>query len=293
MSEKRRQHERKIILLLAAACLVVWLAAAALLAAENREVEAPDAAVRTTLSVKTIRITDGDESFSMQKDKTTWECTSAGAPLNSTEVSVLASSFGDLTADRIIPDGREYFGQFGLDAPAFQIAAGGDAGEKVWNVGDYNPILGQYYVTVDEDDTIYLVPKNQMEKCMKTLLDLVMTPGLESMKSSDILQYEVIEGEESFLSETAENIFFALKNTAYDHCLTYEAGENDLKKYGLDQPDLEIRMTMADNTVLKVKIAEAGDGTAYLNAWDNSIVYQMAEDDLANLKEKIAAEKEA
>lgn len=87
---------------------------------------------------------------------------------------------------------------------------------------------------------------------------------------------------------SAEDIFFALKNIACDNCVTYDASESDLRNFGLDQPEIEIRLTMKDDSVFTVKVAEAEDGTGYLNAWDNQIVYHITVRELENLKEKIS-----
>lgn len=308
MAEKRRQHEIRLILLLAAACLAVYLAAAAFLLTGNSAEEQDDAALRTAASLTEMEVTGADGSFRMEKNQAEWYCVTKDVPVNSTEVSVMASSFGELTADRIIPQGTACFSQFGLDGDAYQVTVQSQEGKKTWKVGNYNAILDQYYVTVDDGDTIYLVPRQQMEKCMKSLLNLVATPGLTAMNSSEIREYEVRNGTEHYTASksgdvfryradgkmyegngySAEDIFFALKNIACDNCVTYDASESDLRNFGLDQPEIEIRLTMKDDSVFTVKVAEAEDGTGYLNAWDNQIVYHITVRELENLKEKIS-----
>ena len=53
-----------------------------------------------------------------------------------------------------------------------------------------------------------------------------------------------------------------------------------------------IILTLEDGTELVVRVAETADGTAYLNAWENEVVYHITAKDLANLKEKISLENQ-
>ena len=53
-----------------------------------------------------------------------------------------------------------------------------------------------------------------------------------------------------------------------------------------------ITLTPEDGTELVARVAETADGTAYLNAWENEVVYHITAKDLANLKEKISLENQ-
>lgn len=55
---------------------------------------------------------------------------------------------------------------------------------------------------------------------------------------------------------------------------------------------IHFTLTLEDGTELVVRVAETADGTAYLNAWENEVVYHITAKDLANLKEKISLENQ-
>ncbi|MGN0714595.1 MAG: DUF4340 domain-containing protein [Anaerovoracaceae bacterium] len=312
MSEKRRQHEIRLILLLTAACLVVYLAAAVMYFAGSGEEEAADAALRMTSTGKSATIVEdgGTWHLEQKENATQWTCMEEpDVALNSTAVSMMVSSLKDLQADRVITDGSEYFDSFGLGDPQYRITVKSPSEEKTWCIGALNVVLGQYYVTEEQEDTVYLVPERQVEKCVKHLTDLVATPGLEDMNSAQIRKYRVKTPEESYTvykagenyqykmedgtvydgnSYTAEDIFFALKNTDCSSCVAYHASEADLQAYGLNQPDIVITLILQDDTELVVRVAENEDGTGYLNAWENEVIYHITAKDLENLKEKIS-----
>lgn len=309
MSDKRKQHELKLIVVLAVASLAFYLAAAGLtlLFSRNSEDEA-SLALNMESNVQTLEVTNQEEPYRLTKSKGEWyEPDKADVPLNQTMCGTMTGIFTDFEPDRVIEDGAAYFAQFGLDDPEVIVTATADGATRTYLVGDFNDTLQQYYVALEGSDDIYLVPKKQVERATMTLLNLIAVPTLSKMDSSSVEAYQV-EGpdgafrayrfEEIYRFEAgtetydgdaygATNIFYALKNLACDHCVSYSADEEDMKGYGLDSPDLTVTLELTDGSLYVVKIAKAKDG-AYLNAEDNSIVYQLTAEDYETLKEKLA-----
>ncbi|MCI8609862.1 MAG: DUF4340 domain-containing protein [Firmicutes bacterium] len=306
MSEKRKRHELKLILILAVASLLLFGGAACfnLLLSQNEQDDLMTALNMKT-NIKTMGVSDGADAYEMVKEKGDWyNPAEENTPVNKTLVGTMANVFNDLSPDRAIIEGGQYFAQFGLEQPQYVIKTIGDGEEKTYLIGDFNPILQQYYVAMEGADTVYLVAKSDVEKTMKTFLNLVAPPTLEWMNASDITAYGV-EGPEGafraylvgevyrFDTEDGEsydgdaygatNIFYNLKKLPCDNCVSYDADAQDMRKYGLDEPNMIFTLELAEGDPYVVKVAQAKDKSAYLNAGGNTIVYQITEEEYESI----------
>jgi len=310
--EKRKKHELKIIVILAVLCAVVYAAAAGLLVL-NKEAEDPAAAALNLPDVaRTIEISTDGDSFTLMREGTHWHCVQRqDTPVNSVMISIMASTFNDLDAERTIAPEKVNKAGFGLAEPAYTIKACGSTGvEKIWHVGSYNDLLGQYYVQVEGDDQTYLIEKSSMVKVMKNFLNIVETPRFNDLTASAVKEYKIYNGAQNYRifpegeiyrfevdgkiydgdKYSAENIFYALKNIDFDNCVSYTADEEDLASYGLDDPDITIEMQVEDEKVKETilcKIAKNEDGTAYVNVRENGIVYLITAEELAGVEEDV------
>lgn len=309
--EKRKKHELKIIVILAVLCAVVYSIAAGLLLMNSGAEDPASTALNMPGAVNSVEITTEGETFTLVRNKTSWYCEEKqDIPVNSVMISIMASTFNALEPDRVIEDGNTYLQQFGLGKDAYQITAKDNTGtEKTYLVGNINDLLGQYYVKVDGTEQIYLLSKSDMTKIVKNFLNVVDNPRLADLSASQVTEYQIHNGNvdyhifaegEIYRFEvgskiydgdqyTAENIFYALKNVKFDNCVSYRADAEELAGYGLDDADITIEMKVkGDNPeTIMFRIAKNDDGTAYVTARDNGIVYLITAEELEGVAEDL------
>ena len=308
MLEKRRLHEIKIIIILAVLCVIFYGGAAILtVAAASGEDDTPVQAMYLGESVKAVTVETEEGTYHLEKEKVDWLSPEAeNVNLDQVAIGNMTDLFTRAEPDRIIKDGSAYFGQFGLEDPAYRITVSGESEEKVYLIGSYNDILQQYYMAVEGEPAVYLISQRDAEYSMKTLLQLVGKPELSSIQSSyitalsfdgtaghfdarkegDIFIYE--DGAETYEGDgySALDIYYTLKNTDYSHCVVFDAAETEQAAYGLAEPDIHVTLTLeGEEEPYQIKIGRGEDGNYYLSSGAEHIIYQITEKEYQQLDE--------
>ena len=170
--------KRKIKLLLLLALLVIRVIAYVVLQKnpvkdENAEAEADaetypvteiDTALVTSIGIinngESIDFTirngiwylDGDDSFSVDEDK----------------IESYLDNAGNITSDTCIENVSD-LSEYGLDDPVLNLTLQWDDNMYLIKVGDYNSVISSYYVSVNDDDTIYTINSSQYYSLSKAL----------------------------------------------------------------------------------------------------------------------------
>lgn len=170
--------KRKIKLLLLLALLVIIVIAYVVLQKnpvkdENAEAEADaetypvteiDTALVTSIGIinngESIDFTkrngiwylDGDDSFSVDEDK----------------IESYLDNAGNITSDTCIENVSD-LSEYGLDDPVLNLTLQWDDNMYLIKVGDYNSVISSYYVSVNDDDTIYTINSSQYYSLSKEL----------------------------------------------------------------------------------------------------------------------------
>lgn len=97
---------------------------------------------------------DGDDSFSVDEDK----------------IESYLKSAGNMTSDTCIENVSD-LSEYGLDDPVLNLTIQWDNNMYLIKVGDYNSVISSYYVSVNDDDTIYTINSSQYYSLSKTLED--------------------------------------------------------------------------------------------------------------------------
>ncbi len=256
---------------------------------------------------------DGDEAFPVSEEK----------------VNKILANFEAFSAAFVIENVEDY-GQYGLDEPEgiIRLTAGGQSYEL--RLGSFSKMDEQRYVDIG-DGNVYLVANDPMDFLATSLSSVIehdVNPALETVTDitfSGSENYTVVRAEDSPNTYNREDIYFARLDGAElplstDHVsdylttvatldlltyVTYNATEEELASYGLDEPELTVTVNYtytdgeeneaADTYVLHIgqnseelaayeAAEEAGeedlpDVTKYVRVGDSQIVYRLSDAD--------------
>ena len=237
---------------------------------------------------------DGDDAF----------------PVDDEKIANLLEQFRSFGAAFIIEEVTD-FGQYGLDDPVCTIDL--TAGEESWEilVGDYSAMDEQRYVSIG-DGNVYLVQNDPLDTFDAELKDLIKNDEIPDFDRADSIQftgedsYRVVYQENSGAARSEDDVYFKeegddllpldtgrvnsyfsdIRSLSLTDYVTYNATEEELASYGLDDPEL---------TVAVDYVAEAEDGTETTGTFTLSISRDPAERgtaEAASEEETDAAEEE-
>ena len=129
-------------------------------------------------------------------------------PLNQRFVETMLEKTAVLRAKRKVGQGREHFGEYGLDAPSNIIRLEAGSKEKVIRLGNINSATGDCYLNMEGSDEIYIVDAtfpNVFSAGLNDLASRETLPGmtidtmtaLEIRSASSYLRFEKGEAVES------------------------------------------------------------------------------------------------
>ena len=244
-------------------------------------------------------------------------------PVDNAKIEGLLEPFEQFSAAFVI-ENVEDFAQYGLDDPMGTISI--TAGETQYEIelGDFSRMDSQRYVSLG-DGNVYLAQHDPMDE-----FDAVLSYTMlhDDIPDFDKIQSVSFAGEESYTAEyledsgysyREEDVYFAdaapldptkletylrsMSNIILENDVTYQAAQEDLATYGLDQPELTVTVnylqkneddTESEQTVTvgisrdpaeKAKAAESEEEnedteeeeiTAYLRVDESKIIYKIS-----------------
>lgn len=188
-------------------------------------------------------------------------------PVDEEKITELIGQFEEFSAAFIIEDVTDY-SQYGLDDPVCTIQM--TAGDQTYDIslGDYSAMDSQRYVSLG-DGNVYLATNDPLEYFDATLSDVILndeTPALTNVESIDFQgsdSYQVVYREytedspytycedDVYFKESGEDLLpldsslvtsylNTVSNLDLSDYVTYNATEEDLATYGLDNPELTV-----------------------------------------------------
>lgn len=253
-------------------------------------------------------------------------------PVNEKNIEKLLKTFENFGVSFVIEDVEDY-AQYGLDDPLCNIQI--KAKDKTYKieVGDYSKMDEERYVSVG-DGNVYLVEDDPLEKFSLELKDMIKDDEIPDLSETKAIQYEgkekyqIVYEKDSPKTYCKDDVYFkkdgnellpldtlnvkayldAVTNLNFGQYMTYNATEEELEQYGLDQPDLtmtmeyEVREDEEDKTekveskefVLhisqdpkekneKKSEDEEGEITAYARVGNSKIIYKISGEDYETL----------
>lgn len=276
-----------------------------------------------TESVQSLSWNYNETSLAFHKDGVWLYDKDENFPVSEEKINELLEQFRAFGAAFIIED-VEDFGQYGLDDPVCTISL--STGSQTYEVklGDYSKMDSQRYVSIG-DGNVYLVkhdPLDEFNATIRNLIDHDEVPDLDRVTGisfSGTENYSITYEEESADTYREEDVYFTRQNgkklpldtgrvrdyldyigylnlTDY---VTYNATEEELSAYGLDNPELSLSVSYtseedgqekSDTFVLHVSrdpeektSSEKPEGddeeeeiTAYARVGDSKIVYRIS-----------------
>lgn len=276
-------------------------------------------------SVEALSWECGETSLSFHRDET-WlydgdEC----FPVSEENISGLLETFRSFGAAFTI-ENPEDLGPYGLDDPVCTIRL--STADRTYEIqlGDYSKMDAQRYVSIG-DGNVYLVKNDPLDLFDTTLNELidhdevpnwdrvtelrlegeeictaVYREGGSGSYSPDDVYFVRRNGRDVPLdSSRVENYLWLLRSIHFGSYVSYNASDEELARYGLDDPDLtaEVHYTARNEAgdeedgvfVLRVsrdletkQAAEQGDAgeeelsAAYMRAGNSTIIYEISGD---------------
>ncbi len=262
------------------------------------------------------------EALAFHKDETWLYDEDENFPVNEEKIFGLLENFESFGVSFIIEDAED-LSQYGLDDPICKIHIG--AGEENYEIalGNYSEMDGERYVSVG-DGNVYLVKDDPLNSFDVGLGDLIMhdeIPELDSVKEIEFAgseNYKAVYKEDNRVTYSKEDLYFVKKdgqefpldtenveqylNIIRELNLTdyvsYHVTDDELKTYGLDEPDLEVTVQYRaqedeggqekeGTVVLRIsrnpKEENEEETTAYARVGESKIIYKISELDYEDL----------
>ena len=185
-------------------------------------------------------------------------------PVDEEKVNDILSEFEAFGVSFIIENVEDY-SQYGLDEPDCTFHIGTEDATYDIKLGDFSKMDEQRYIDIG-DGNVYLVSEDPMDYVSASLSDMILdddTPGFENVvdiRFEGSENYMIQRLEETNYSYSDNDVYFTQKNgeylpldksavTQYLNTITsldlltyvtYNATEEELASYGLDNPELTV-----------------------------------------------------
>lgn len=187
-------------------------------------------------------------------------------PVNEKKVKKLLKTFQEFGVSFVIEDVKDY-GQYGLDDPLCTIDIKTKDKSYEIKLGDYSKMDSERYVSIG-DGNVYLVKEDPLESFNLELKDMIKNDTIPDLSETKAIQYEgeenyqIVYEEDSQQTYCKDDVYFmkdgsellpldtlnvkayldTVTNLNFGQYMTYHATDEELAKYGLDQPDLTMTM---------------------------------------------------
>ena len=300
MAKKRVQHEIKIIVILAVLSVIFYGLTFGIKALESHQSDETQAYIDKATMLNTFQkivVENGEEPYALEKKEGTWYCKADDElTISNLRITMMRTVLKYFAPSRVITDGSSNWAEFGLDKPQSIITLTSNDKENTYLVGNYNPVLNQYYMALKGEDAVFMVEAKDMEDLNQTLLGLVHEPDVVSLKSENVALIKVSSSDDNYTIEVeggkymvktgletfeanpyaASSILTTFTSNAYS-CVAHQIEEKDLEAYGLDKPEIKVTFTDTKGEDRIMSIGTAEDGKHYIRQNDSRIIYRFEE----------------
>lgn len=253
----------------------------------------------------------GEISFEKKGDK--WTATGSNANIDQNTVDSIASSFVELSSEKLIEENPADLSKYGLKEPEVTAKAILQSGEeKIVYLGNKTPTGSSYYLMVKGVSKVYTVESRfgtNFSYKLDELKDKTFAASIDVTKINYFKvtpsQGKVVEIKANEQSEEAQqygiNVFnlvqpykqqFSVETTKFEEVIKVipEIGITDivedeaknLSKYGLDKPKFDVIATDTDKKTFHILIGnDASDTLTYFKLADGKAVYTTSKEQLS------------
>ena len=320
------KKSKKLLILggvLAVACLITLL----LLNMEQKREDIRESG-ETILEIPVTSVSElmwsseGHSSFGFHKEGEEWKYDAdLSFPVDADTINNMLVQFERLSATFTI-EKPATLSDYGLDHPSAVISITADNETYEIELGDFSTMDQQRYVSIG-DENVYLVaqdPYPQFDVELTALIrhdELPYLDNVSTLKIAGAESYSITNQKQSNASYREDDRYFAeyqgesvpldtnlvtsylqnLSTTTLHEYMTYAATEEELKRFGLDQPELSVSATYEDEesgvekTVTlhvsrdpQIPVDAADEEiTAYARVDESPILYKISFSDYENL----------
>lgn len=228
--------------------------------AENSKEEETQVSVTEASAdeIESVQFLIDKQEITFQKKEDQWVKSDDKAfPVSQDTLNNAIGMLGDLKAERVLEDVSD-LSEYGLDSPVNTIVFKTKEGEETSiKIGAENESVSQYYVKKNEDDKeVYLVASASITPFMNNLYDYAEAGTFPEISSENVKEIQV-EGETSYSLSADENGFWyisdgenqekadsakatstasAFSTLEYASFVNYNASEEEIESYGLNEP---------------------------------------------------------
>lgn len=192
---KKQKTQLIILLIVLAAAIGVYFAVKAWNKKEE-EKESADDSTYTALTltddeikdITNITATNDAGGFKVSHDtkEDTWTFDDfPDESVDTTQIETMTKDLSDLSSDNEITSVTD-FSQYGLDDPAMEVTITfSDGTTHKLDVGDYNSQISEYYLRIDDSDTVYTISSTIYSDFNLTTSNLVASTSSSSSSTSE------------------------------------------------------------------------------------------------------------
>lgn len=207
---------------------------------------------------------NGSDTFAFHKDKKWLYDEDENFPVDEEKIDQLLENFESFGVSFIIEDAKDV-SPYGLDNPVCKINI--DAGEETYEIllGDYSEMDKERYVSIG-DGNVYLVKDDPLDSFDIKLNDMIKNDEIPEFDSVTEIRfsgnenYKAVYKEDNKVTYSEDDVYFVkqdgkelpldsenvdsylsiIRELNLKDYVTYHATGDELKNYGLDEPELNV-----------------------------------------------------
>lgn len=248
-----------------------------------------------------------NQEFSFTKDEKWVYDFDENFPVDEEKLLRCVQLFDELGSSFVI-ENPEDLSVYGLDDPICTIQWNANETDYKMTVGNYSNMDEERYVSIG-DGHVYLITKDPVDYFDKELDDFLKHDELPSLKTvNKITLTGDVEGiitndennemkyreEDNYIlnidnqyycvdSEKAELYIREIGYLSLSNYVTYDATDEDLEKYGLNDPLLKIEVIYDEEETLVVSIGSDSNDKKVFRLNDSQMIYQLSDSDYEDL----------
>lgn len=229
--------------------------------------------------------------------------------LSKTMTDSLAEQCLYMSAIQIVDKSGSRYSEYGLDKPRSTVSViFSDNSEVTMYVGNNAPDNKGVYFRIDGNANVYLVQENMINMFLVDKLQMfsktmsysfntdykIQTVKISGTNYDSNIEIEPINNNANFCNfvltkpyrEICDNDFLenfgeSLYGLSGTTVVAVDITGDDMKKYGLDKPYIDVEVTASDDTAAHIIASEAdSENNCYLMQSGGTIIYKMSTDDL-------------
>lgn len=245
-------------------------------------------------SLEKIKWVYNGEMVELIKSDSKWQYSNdENFPLSDTKLTEILSSVSSIKAVRRLTEAPEEIQTYGINNPTLRLYVTANGSEHEYDIGSFNEASGYYYMMHTGDSALYYADSSLYTVFSVGAMDLVEFEFIPTVDKNNInfacinhggstIEIEPSEGKfivrgsnEICQLDTVEKMIDSFVNIVWDKCVAYNVTDEDLAKYGLNEPTasftLDYRYAASGETA-------SGEEEATLNGNDTLLIGSATDD---------------